>query len=461
MWQRIGLLLLRRRTSATERSQFLSIIFNSCVLLQHIGLHLTAYISPPIMEKKKSRSIANSGKIKMQKKLVKSSDKKKKTLKKESMSVKDKIFKEKSLKFAEMDFEDIVAAEGDGEEQMEAKEMKESKRMKKEKPEKGTKRKSTEDPDKPDLLQMSKKQRKDVRKQVKTNYELAQKSKKMWEVLRQEKCSKEKRQEILNELRELVSGKVLELVYAHDSVRVIQCCLKFGDKSLHSDMFNEVKDHILNMSKCKYAKFFVKQMLRYGTKEQRNHIMSSFHGSVCKMVRHKEASEVIEMAYNNHANLKQRSALLEEFYGPSFAVFKKDGVESLSDIIEAEPEKKRQITEHMAKTLTSMVDKTVIKRTMIHKVLYDFFVHARPKLRSEMIESIREVVVQILHTHDGARVAMQCVWHGTAKDRKVVMKSFKTYVSKICREEYRHWVVLALLDSVDDTKLISKIVLSR
>ncbi|XP_033095268.1 pumilio homolog 3-like [Anneissia japonica] len=413
------------------------------------------------MEKKKSRSIANSGKIKMQKKLVKSSDKKKKTLKKESMSVKDNIFKEKSLKFAEMDFEDIVAAEGDGEEQMEAKEMKESKRMKKEKPEKGTKRKSTEDPDKPNILQMSKKQRKDVRKQVKTNYELAQKSKKMWEVLRQEKCTKEKRQEILNELRELVSGKVLELVYAHDSVRVIQCCLKFGDESLRSDMFNEVKDHILNMSKCKYAKFFVKQMLRYGTKEQRNHIMSSFHGSVCKMVRHKEASEVIEMAYNNHANLKQRSALLEEFYGPSFAVFKKEGVESLNDIIEAEPEKKRQITEHMAKTLTSMVDKTVIKHTMIHKVLYDFFVHARPQLRSEMIESIREVVVQILHTHDGARVAMQCVWHGTAKDRKVIMKSFKTYVSKICREEYGHWVMLALLDSVDDTKLLSKIVLNE
>lgn len=35
----------------------------------------------------------------------------------------------------------------------------------------------------------------------------------------------------------------------------------------------------------------------------------------------------------------------------------------------------------------------------------------------EMIESIREAVVYMAHTHDGARVAMHCLWHGTAKVR--------------------------------------------
>jgi len=32
-----------------------------------------------------------------------------------------------------------------------------------------------------------------------------------------------------------------------------------------------------------------------------------------------------------------------------------------------------------------------------------------------MIEVVREHVVHMLHTHDGARVAMMCLWHGTAK----------------------------------------------
>ena len=64
------------------------------------------------------------------------------------------------------------------------------------------------------------------------------------------------------------------------------------------------------------------KMLRYGTKEHRAHIMTCLHGQICKLVRHREAAEVLEMAYNNYANAKQRSALLEEFYGPRFAIFK-------------------------------------------------------------------------------------------------------------------------------------------
>lgn len=33
----------------------------------------------------------------------------------------------------------------------------------------------------------------------------------------------------------------------------------------------------------------------------------------------------------------------------------------------------------------------------------------------EMIEAIREAVIYLAHTHDGARVAMHCLWHGTPK----------------------------------------------
>ena len=32
-----------------------------------------------------------------------------------------------------------------------------------------------------------------------------------------------------------------------------------------------------------------------------------------------------------------------------------------------------------------------------------------------MIEALREGLIYMLHTRDGARVAMFCLWHGTAK----------------------------------------------
>lgn len=39
------------------------------------------------------------------------------------------------------------------------------------------------------------------------------------------------------------------------------------------------------------------------------------------------------------------------------------------------------------------------------------------------------------------------------------MKSFKTHVPKICKDEYGYLVLVALFDTVDDTKLVGKIIL--
>jgi pumilio family protein 6 len=67
----------------------------------------------------------------------------------------------------------------------------------------------------------------------------------------------------------------------------------------------------------------------------------------------------------------------------------------------------------------------------------------------------------MIHTREGARVAMCCLWYGNAKDRKLTVKSFKTFVTKICKEEYGHLVMLALFDVVDDTKLVQKAILDE
>ena len=42
-----------------------------------------------------------------------------------------------------------------------------------------------------------------------------------------------------------------------------------------------------------------------------------------------------------------------------------------------------------------------------------------------MIELIRERLVELLHTKEGSRVAMHCVWHGSAK---VMCVCVRTYV---------------------------------
>lgn len=47
------------------------------------------------------------------------------------------------------------------------------------------------------------------------------------------------------------------------------------------------------------------------------------------------------------------------------------------------------------------------------------------------------------------------------KQRKSIIKSLKSFIAKIACEEYGHLMLLAIFDQVDDTKIVSKIILDE
>merc|ERR1712142_1296260 len=57
---------------------------------------------------------------------------------------------------------------------------------------------------------------------------------------------------------------------------------------------------------------------------------------------------------------------------------------------------------------------------------------------------------------ENKQIALQALWHGTAKDRKAILKSFKGHVVKISMDEHGYQVLLAAIDVTDDTKMMSK-----
>uniref|UniRef100_A0A8C0PY24 Pumilio RNA binding family member 3 n=1 Tax=Canis lupus familiaris TaxID=9615 RepID=A0A8C0PY24_CANLF len=235
----------------------------------------------------------------------------------------------------------------------------------------------------------------------KTNYDIVVRAKQIWETLRRKDCDKEKRVKLMSDLQKLIQGKIKTIAFAHDSTRVIQCYIQYGNEEQREQAFEELRDDFVQLSKAKYSRNIVKKFLMYGSKPQIAEIMRSFKGHVRKMLRHAEASAIVEYAYNDKAILEQRNMLTEELYGNTFQLYK------------------------------------------------------------EMIEAIREAVIYLAHTHDGARVAMHCLWHGTPKDRKVIVKTMKTYIEKVANGQYSHLVLLAAFDCIDDTKLVKQIIISE
>ncbi|KTG47092.1 hypothetical protein cypCar_00012449 [Cyprinus carpio] len=227
----------------------------------------------------------------------------------------------------------------------------------------------------------------------KESYQIVSRAKQVWEIVRRKDCDKQKRAKLMKELQGLVKGKIKTIAFAHDSTRVLQCFIQFGSDKQRQEVFEELKEHIVELSKSKYARNIVKKFLMYGSKQQVGEVMSAFKGNVRQMLRHSEASSVVEYAYNDKAILSQRLMLTEELYGNTFQVCKSSVCPTLEKVLEANPEKLDGIMDEMKQILTPMAQKeAVIKHSLVHKVFLDFFEHAPAKQRTEMVSSLSEVI---------------------------------------------------------------------
>lgn len=74
--------------------------------------------------------------------------------------------------------------------------------------------------------------------------------------------------------------------FAHDTVRVIECLVQYGNEKHRAGVFEELKDDFVDLSKSKYGRFLLKKILAYGTKEQKDAIITAFTGHVTKLIKH-------------------------------------------------------------------------------------------------------------------------------------------------------------------------------
>ncbi|XP_046852007.1 pumilio homolog 3-like [Xenia sp. Carnegie-2017] len=308
---------------------------------------------------------------------------------------------------------------------------------------------------------LDQKQLKLARRKRKQNYELTNILIKKYDALRRKDISSDKKRIMIDEVLDIIAGHCHEVVFKHDTVRVLQMCIKYGSVEQRCKFFDQFKDNVSELALKKYSKFFIRKMMKYGTKEQRIYIICSFNRKVKKYIRHQEAGEIVETIYNEYANSSQRKYLLQEFYGAEYSIGKISDARSLEEIIQSDPHKKPHILRNLKETMVSLIEKSLVSHTIVHRAMLEFFTYADEKMRTEVIECLHEQLVLILHTSEGAKITMSCLWHGTPKDRKVIVKSFKGYVAKICKEEYGHVTMLAIFDCVDDTVLVQKVIISE
>lgn len=307
------------------------------------------------------------------------------------------------------------------------------------------------------------------RKAAKPNADSIARSKKIWERLRRKShVPLAERKELVAELFEIISGRVKEFVFKHDSVRVIQTALKYANIDQRKMIARELKGEYKGLAESRYAKFLIGKLLVHGDEEIRDMVVAEFYGHVRQMIKHPEAAWILDDVYRGIATPIQKASLLSEWYGAEFAIFKNGAreVSSSADlrcILQKHPEKRTPIMRFLFELINGLIQKKSTGFTMLHDAMLQYYLNLQPENPeiTELLELIKgddegDFLKNLAFTKSGAHIVCLALAYGNAKDRKQILKVYKTLMQTLAADPYGHQVILTSYDVIDDTKLTSK-----
>ncbi|XP_030540132.1 pumilio homolog 24 [Rhodamnia argentea] len=303
----------------------------------------------------------------------------------------------------------------------------------------------------------------EARKQKrKRYYTLEQELAHLWEKMRQHDIAKEDRSRLVTEALQKMKGKISEIAGSHVSSRVLQTCIKYCSQAERDKVFGELQPHLLNLACNTYAVHLVKKLLDSASKTQLAAFISSLHGHVASHLRHMVGSVVIEHVYQL-ANATQKQALLMELYSTELQLFK-DLVSMkesrLVDVISKLGLQKSSVLRHMSSVIQPILEKGIVDHSIIHRMLVEYFSIADKSSARDVLQQLSgPLLVRMIHTRDGSQIGMLCIKHGSAKERKKIIKGMKGHIGKIAHDQYGSLVLVCIVSVVDDTKLVTKIIM--
>jgi pumilio family protein 6 len=306
-----------------------------------------------------------------------------------------------------------------------------------------------------------------TRKASKPNADDIAAAKKLWEKLRRKShVPKDERRKLVAELFEIITGRVHDFVFKHDSVRVIQCAVKYATIAQKREIAKELKGTFKSLAESRYGKFLLAKMIVECDQETKDLIIPEFYGHIRRLINHPEASWIIDDIYRSVASNEQKAVMLREWYGPEYAVFKgqdpSNDTAELDSILAYSPEKKMIILNYLHERINQLIQKKMTGFTILHDAMLQYFKNISHE--SEQFSDFQRLIIgdkqeeetdllrNLAFTQPGSEVVCLSLAWSTAKDRRQILKAYKDVMEMMAYDKWGHRVLLAALDVLDDTR---------
>ncbi len=261
------------------------------------------------------------------------------------------------------------------------------------------------------------------------------------------------REALIQDLLGMIKGRAAKLVLKHDASRIVQTCVKHGTAQQRQEIIDELKDHLLALTKSRYGKFLAMKLFKYGNKEQRAFLVRELKGKARKMIKQKDSAEVLETAFSDVMNVAQRQEVLFEIYAPELADIPGSNSMPLKTIIEqGDVLRNNRLYDDVQKLVDKWVSKEMLGNSVVHGVLWEYASCVPEHRREALIASLHDLTMHFAHTAAGSKLAHFLASFGSAKDRKLMVKSVKPHVMGLAMDQHGVVVLLRLLDVMDDTR---------
>lgn len=276
-----------------------------------------------------------------------------------------------------------------------------------------------------------------------------------WNELRERQTTAERKHQLVGDMLKQMKGRIMEVALRHDTSRAVQGCLKHGTAEQKETVCKELYGQMLYLCKSKHGHQHVQKMLKYGSQETRRAIAKELSGNVARLMTHALGALVIETGFTEAWSPATCWGLFQEMYGPEYVHFKADAdvaPRNLTGILTRHPSHRKRILESVFFTLSRAIDKNLLSLSVIQRLLCEYLCEAPPHQVVAMVGAVKDQLLSLVSSREGAKAAVLCFAYGTAKERKLMLRALKGHMLDVACHLHGCMVLVAALQYTDDTK---------
>ncbi|GFE54989.1 pumilio RNA-binding region-containing [Babesia ovis] len=241
--------------------------------------------------------------------------------------------------------------------------------------------------------------------------------------------------------------------------RVLQACLKYGDTSTRSMIFESLKKdfNVTNLN-VHSARFLIK-VFNYCNVDAKAFLRTSFFNDRNKVLLYSRyGSLVMDVIYQKLRNKEQLEilrlyTLSNHFIIETDAMKKIEQAGSLHQFIAVidQSESRATCVEMLKLAVLKMVDKAQLTASLSHDLIYVYWKLAENK--TELMNLVGPVFGQLLSTRNGNTVLCDLYGYADKKLRKSILKGLKTDFPEAAYNQVNVSFIVKTALATDDTKM--------